>query len=370
MPGLPPPSATGRRRYLDWLRGLAVLIMIEAHTMDSWTRVADRQTVPFGWAMILGGFGAPLFLFLAGVAIVLAASARTRRGLDAEQAAAAGRRRGWEIFGYAFLFRLQAWVLGFGAPLIGILKVDILNVMGLAMAGAASAWGLSRRTGWRLAWLAVLAAAFTLLTPIVRTSEWLSVLPDPVEAYLRPQPGRTTFTLFPWAGFLFAGAFLGVCLDACRDAVADRRLQFALLVAGVAMALGGYGLSFLPPIYSQSNFWTSSPTFFLLRTGILVLVVPLVWAWDRRPWRRTDRWSPMEIFGISSLFVYWIHVEMVYGVVSTPLHKALPLGKAVAAFAAFTLFLFALTLIKVQVVTRWKGRRAPVAATTSGATAR
>jgi peptidoglycan/LPS O-acetylase OafA/YrhL len=27
-----------RRAYLDWLRGVAVLIMVEAHTLDSWTQ--------------------------------------------------------------------------------------------------------------------------------------------------------------------------------------------------------------------------------------------------------------------------------------------------------------------------------------------
>ena len=54
----------GRRGYLDWMRGLGVLIMIEAHVLDSWTRLDVRQSRPFVWAMILGGFGAPLFLFL------------------------------------------------------------------------------------------------------------------------------------------------------------------------------------------------------------------------------------------------------------------------------------------------------------------
>jgi uncharacterized membrane protein len=33
-----------RRGYLDWLRGLAVLIMIETHVLDSWTRFPDRET--------------------------------------------------------------------------------------------------------------------------------------------------------------------------------------------------------------------------------------------------------------------------------------------------------------------------------------
>src|SRR3982750_2078853 len=68
-------TGVGRRTYLDVLRGVAVLVMIEAHVIDSWTRVADRGTTAFGWSLILGGFGAPLFLFLAGVAVPLSAGA-------------------------------------------------------------------------------------------------------------------------------------------------------------------------------------------------------------------------------------------------------------------------------------------------------
>ena len=40
------------------------------------------------------------------------------------------------------------------------------------------------------------------------------------------------------------------------------------------------------------------------------------------------RWSPLQAFGRSSLFVYWIHVEMVYGLISLPLHGALSLSWA------------------------------------------
>jgi hypothetical protein len=37
------PGAPFRRQYLDWLRGIGVLIMIEGHGFDAWTRVADRS---------------------------------------------------------------------------------------------------------------------------------------------------------------------------------------------------------------------------------------------------------------------------------------------------------------------------------------
>ena len=52
-----------RRPYLDWLRGIAVLIMIEGHTLDSWTRTADRQSPWYQWAIVVAGYGAPIFLF-------------------------------------------------------------------------------------------------------------------------------------------------------------------------------------------------------------------------------------------------------------------------------------------------------------------
>ncbi len=64
-----------------------------------------------------------------------------RKGATFAEAAAMARRRGWQIFGLAFLFRLQSWVISGGAFPGALLKVDILNVMGLAMLAAAALWG-------------------------------------------------------------------------------------------------------------------------------------------------------------------------------------------------------------------------------------
>ena len=98
-----------RRGYIDWLRGISVLIMIEAHTLDSWTRLSERQNALYGWAMVVGGFAAPAFLFLAGLSMALAAGSRLRRGSTAEEVTAVAARRSLQIFGLAFLFRLQSW---------------------------------------------------------------------------------------------------------------------------------------------------------------------------------------------------------------------------------------------------------------------
>jgi fucose 4-O-acetylase-like acetyltransferase len=343
-----------RRAYLDWLRGVAVLIMIEGHTIDSWTLVSERDRVPFEYAIILGGFGAPIFLFLAGAAIALAAGGRMRNGATAIETAANARRRAWQIFGLAFLFRLQSWVLSGGAPLLTLLNVDILNIMGLAMAAAATLWGLARRDVWRATLLAGAAVALAMLTPIVRASTWLSLLPAPVESYLRPYPGLTTFTLFPSAGFLFAGAALGVWLDRARTDAAEDRVIVALAMGGPAIAIASYAASFLPPLYAQTSFWTSSPTFFFLRLGVLLSAVPVAYVLSRTL-RSVS--APLEYFGRASLFVYWIHVEIVYGTMSAVIHRQLTLEQVVLAFVLFSVFLFRLVKMRDGIVTRWRRDR-------------
>jgi uncharacterized membrane protein len=335
-----------RRPYLDWLRGIAVLIMIEAHTLDSWTLVADRQSPWYEKAIVLAGFGAPLFLFLAGVALMLAAGSRIRKGLTLEQAARASFRRGAWVFLLALLFRLQSFVLGGGRFPQSLLKVDILNVMGVSMLVASIGLAFTRTLKTRALLFTALTAAIAMLTPIIRQSPLLSGLPDPLEAYFRPLPGLTNFTLFPWAGFLTGGCIVGAWLDQ-GSSDGDARVNRWLLAIGATVAVGGYLSSMLPPLYPRASFWTSSPTFFFLRQGILLMSVPAAFALIR-VWR--GQW--LQEFGRASLFVYWVHVEMVYGVLSAPIHRRLPFSLVLAAFVMFTVAMFGLVRLKAAFVRR------------------
>ena len=246
-------SSTGRHAYLDWVRGVAVLIMIEAHVLDSWTRAADRTRPLFGYAMILGGFGAPLFLYLAGISVVLSAESKMRKSGDFAASWRAVQRRGWEIFGLAFLFRLQSYVLSGGSSLLSLLKVDILNIMGPAIALTALAGRAMHSKAARFAFLAGVAGAISLVTPAIRATAALAWLPDPVEWYFRPVPGRTNFTLFPWAGFVFAGAASAVVIDRFRDAERGTGLQVRLAVAGAMLAWLAYEGSFLPSVQRDGH---------------------------------------------------------------------------------------------------------------------
>jgi uncharacterized membrane protein len=345
-----PASPRLRRGYLDWLRGLAVLIMIEAHLIDSWTRSPDRETTAFQWSTTLGGFGAPLFLFLAGVSVSLSASSKLRRSGEVRKASAAVVRRGLDIFGLAFLFRIQACILSWGAWWT-LLKVDILNIMGPSIMAAAAIWGGFRTIGGRLIAFAAATVATALVTPVVRALPVVQRLPDWLEAYIRPVPTLSNFVFLPWMAFVFAGGFVGVLVDTARTDPSEARLNLRLGLAGITLAAIAFAASFLPSPYASSYFWTTSPAFFFLRLGILVALVGIAYAWQQRS-GGNEKWSPIQQLGRTSLFIYWIHVEMIYGLMTRPIHKTFSLPAAWFAVFAFTLFMVVCSLLKERVASR------------------
>ena len=268
-------TSSHRRAYVDWARGIAVLLMIEAHTTDAWTRLSrtERGTIAFRDATVLGGFAAPLFLWLAGLAVVLAATRRAERTGDRRAAVGTIVRRGLEIFILGFVFRLQGFIITPGSHPITLFRVDILNIMGPAIALAGIVWGLARTTTARVAWYAGIATAFAMVTPIVRIAPAVDALPMWVQWYVRPFNEFTIFTLFPWAGFVFAGGAVGTLIAASRGEREERRLQLILGTIGAVLIAIGFAAAARPSIYTASSFWTSSPTWFAIRVGILMVAL-------------------------------------------------------------------------------------------------
>ena len=347
-------AAPGRLHHLDWLRGVSVLVMIEAHVLDAWTLPAAKGSQTYAWLIMLGGFAAPLFLFLAVVAAVLAVSGRIAGGWTHRDAARRVERRGFEILLLALLFRVQSFILGGFADPTGILRVDILNVMGPSIVAVGTCWRLPVSRRARATLFAAATLAVVLATPAVRQAAWVQALPWPLAAYLQPPSGSGAFTLLPWSAFVFAGAVLGVALDACRGAP-GWRLHAGSALAGAFIAGGCWWASWQPALFAGSAFWTTSPAFFGLRTGLVLLAVAVAWLWCQRPWRRWP--SPLERLGIGSLFVYWVHVELVYGIAGRPLRGRLTLEEAAVAWAALTLLMYGLLAGWQHLRARWTSPR-------------
>jgi uncharacterized membrane protein len=335
--------------------------MIQAHVLDSWTSLDARGTLGFSVAVIVAGFAAPLFLFCAGLSVALSAGSKLRRLGDASAASRVVMKRGVWILLLAFLFRIQAWILGWSHNPASLLRVDILNVMGPSIVAAAALWALFQGRTARCVAFAVATAVIAFSTPAVHETAALDFLPDALESYLRPPRGTGWFSIFAWTGFVFAGAVPGVLLNDITSREEESRLNVWLAIAGALVAAAAYAASFLPSVVGQSEFWGGSPAFFCLRAGILTLAVPFAYLWQRLVVR--GAWSPLQQLGRTSLFIYWIHVEMVYGLISLRIHKTLSHPQAWAAFAAFALFMLFCSVMKDRIVASLAAQKAPPYAT-------
>jgi uncharacterized membrane protein len=365
-----------RLGYIDWMRGLACVLMFQTHCYDSWLGGEARQTEFFRWSQLGGTLPAPLFLFLAGISFALVTDKLRQRGRSPNQIAGTTIRRGAEIFTFGLLFRVQEFLLGQpGAPWTDLLRVDILNIIGfsmilmgvvcraaaLVMADDSVARALSGLRAANAAAASTAALAVAMVTPPLWTTWRPRWLPWPLESYIngvhvfsRPQPWL--FPIFPWAAFAFVGLAVGFAL---LSDWARRREAVAVTVvaaAGMAVAALAEWLDAGPrQLYTVYDFWHTSPNFFLMRVGVLLALLFGSYAWCR--WG-AGQWgfSPVIQLGQTSLLVYWVHIEFVYGRFSILPKRAMSIRAATLGLLAIFLAMLLLSLAR----TRLKGRGAEV----------
>jgi hypothetical protein len=242
------------------------------------------------------------------------------------------------------------------------MRVDVLNTIGLSMMlMGIMCWvtlAISKPSTPRLVLgvsAGVTASVISLLTPLLWTTWRMRWLPWPIESYINgvhnlgePQPWL--FPIFPWSAFAFVGFAAGFLLfsDWAKKLGA---LLFVLIAAnGVGMVYLSLWLDRGPiQIYPVYDYWHTSPNFFLLRTGLLlvILLAAYVWCcWGVGQWG----FSPLIQLGQTSLLVYWVHIEFVYGRFSILHRQAKDIRGA--SIGLLTIFLAMLALSVAQ--TKWK----------------
>jgi uncharacterized membrane protein len=326
------PSSSARLVYIDWMRGLACLLMFQTHCYDAWLGADARKSSFFMWSQLGGTLPAPLFLFLAGISFALVVDKLRQKNLPAGQIARTTIRRGAEIFALGLLFRLQEFLIAWGwSPWTDLFRVDILNTIGMSMMLMGGfCWLVVRlahgtRVRLILGGSAVAAGlAISLLTPLLWTSWRPRWLAWPLQSYIDGvhnlgEPQAWVFPIFPWTAFAFIGLAVGLFLAS----------DWAKKNSGATVALGALGglviylaksLDARPEqLYAVYDFWHTSPNFFLIRVGLLLLILAAAYGWCR--WG-AGLWgfSPLIQMGQTSLLVYWVHLELVYGRFSI-LHK-------------------------------------------------
>lgn len=297
-----PSPRPPRIKAFDWLRGLAVLFMIETHALVL-LRPELRTSSPGRQLDWFNGLVAPSFIFAAGFSLALV-QVRGAQGPRWPRVRRSLRRIG-EVLAVGLLIN-AIWFPWRQEP-GWLLRLDILPCIGLSLLLAMPLLaGLSRRPIVLSALAFFIAVGLFLLTPYGDTVTGLGA-----DLLNRNGPHQALFPLLPWAGYIFLGAAVG----ALAAGASLRRIQAVL--AGIA-SLGAL-LSFLSPyftaIYPSRLAHVSSPGNHGQRILVVALVLMALLFLESRLSERGRKSLGMrfvELLGMNSLAGYFFHEMLIY----------------------------------------------------------
>jgi len=290
-----------RVRAIDWLRGIAVLFMVQCHALVLLTPEL-RQSKTTKFLLMLDGLVAPAFLFSAGfaLALLLVRSAASGKQLDR-----LGRnlRRALQVLGVATLVNWM-WFPLFREPK-WLVRLDILHCVGLSLLLVlpVAAWLASRPRVLRGVALALALTVF-----------FLSPLGEAVQgpwAYVLNKSTGAVFPLLPWLGFTWLGAYAGTVAGEQGRAGLVRALRFLI---GLGLA-GWLAAEPLRNLYPEHRFFVTNPSNAAERWMWVSLVLLGLMALERRTASNAEPSRVrrfVETFGTASMSAYFFHEALLY----------------------------------------------------------
>jgi uncharacterized membrane protein len=308
--------AKPRYVYIDLLRGWAVLVMVETHVVNAFIAVPIRSEWWFGVVNFINGIVAPSFLFVAGYAFALV-----------------GRRKWGDYLAMNSVFRkqimriLQIWIVGYAlhipfysfrklayyataAEWLPFWKVDVLHCIACSILFLLILVLLMRDR--RMFFYATLISCLGIIyaTPFLWTANVDAVFPIQVANYFNALHG-SLFPLFPWMGFVFAGAVIGQ-LYVLKTEKSDDPVFFRnIFIAGIALIIiSGIGSALPVHIVPEPEYGKTAPGFFFIRLGIVLMILSTLWYWEQVAHSGK---SLASLFGSESLVAYAGHLLVIYG---------------------------------------------------------
>ncbi len=233
-----------RLLFVDLMRGIALIFMIEVHTVNALMHPGWYKAPWFSLVDFINGLVAPSFLFIAGFAFLLAVQPQ----LDAHRAL---RMPFWIMLARIALIWLLGYLLHVPSFLLSswrkettleqwqqLFSVDVLQCIACALLLIFVLRLLCKHDGIFAATILVFAGAAVLPASWVFRIDLLSVFPFPLVAYLIPV-GSTFFPLLPWFGFMAAGVLVAWFFLRSRARGGANWYMQGMLLIGIVSAITG-----------------------------------------------------------------------------------------------------------------------------------
>ncbi len=310
-------SKKNRIVFIDLMRAFAVLQMVQGHTTDVLLSndFRNMDSPVFAFWLFMRGMTAPIFLFTAGTVFTYLLRL-VNEPFKFNPRVKKGFKRFFLLVFLGYLLRYPTatvvdfsqvtkaqWHIFFAVDVLQLIGFGLLFVLILAYLG--EKFNIND-------YLIFSAGAFIffILYPFFSNINWVDFLPVPLAGYLYKSTG-SNFPLFPWAGYVIAGAVLGSYLAKNPFVFKSANFSLRLSLFGflfVAVALVGNYIEVA--VYGKSYLWTSSPNLTFLRLGIVLLLNSAV-SFISLKVETIPRF--IILIGRNTLLIYIVHLTILYG---------------------------------------------------------
>lgn len=305
-------TSSQRYAFIDVMRGIAALWMIETHVMNEFILPENKEGWFYDALNISNGFVSVGFIFCAGIGFMIAAE----RKLDEYRTFAPSFwlyiRRLVFILVAAFLMdtptmSLQHLMQANPAEMSVFMRTDVLHtIVYSSFTALALAFIIGNVVKLRYVFV-VLTTVIFFSSALIWESELYLALPQAIGALIAPPP-ISPFPFIPWSGYFFAGAALAGFFFNTNDKKRFAQIlgSIVFFLCFVLFAFKNTGLS----AFEGKKWWAMSPEYFLFRTsGATLLFCLLFLMEDRLKGRVADI---LRRCGQESLFIYILQGTIIF----------------------------------------------------------
>jgi uncharacterized membrane protein len=337
-----------RYLYIDLLRGWAVIVMIEVHVFNAFLISSFREESWFKVLNFINGLVAPSFLFIAGYSFVLIAQRKWGDYLSFNnifwkqlgrifQVLAVGYMLHLPFFSFSKLLEIswQEWSVFWKVDVLHTIAVSLLTLLALVV--------VTRTQKKYFTSIGIIAAVVILGSPLMYDRNIDHILSEPLANYLTAAH-RSQFPLFPWMGFVLCGGIASQLLVWWKEKIEEQKIFQRFFLAGIILIVVSLGSDLVPIIlYPAHDFWRSSPAFFFIRLGIVLILLSTLWYWEKTAQSKA---SMVSVVGSESLTAYAGHLLAIYGMFWNNRSLAFIIGKTrtVPEVIAMTVVLISATI--------------------------
>lgn len=306
-------AVKSRALFIDLLKGLALVVMIEVHVFNTLLIPALKESWWWPSLNFINGLVAPTFTFTSGMVFVLSIQNRTdelrKFGKDFWKKMS---RIGF-IFatGYAlhipyFSIRKILSHLDFDT-LSRFFVLDVLQVISTGLLILLFAKIIFKNDKAFYNFTAIFTLFVLLLGPIAWSIDFANYLPIFFAQFFNKMHG-TLFPVFPWWAFLFAGAYTAKIYLTARKQEKEKQFVWQLIFSGFIFYM--VSVLFLYVLFPQSfTDIKPHPFFFLERFGVILFLLGIGWIYING---KENYKSFLLDVSRESLTVYWIHLQLIY----------------------------------------------------------